>query len=186
MYIHFRQYRRWGIVFALASAGIIGGALFTRQAAHAQQEEQPRLFSTGPMGLTRGQTLRHIFHLHPLVPDEKASLHLTLMDTRGNDLVDTTFELTADGSVVADLMVLGDGSVRFNGQAVKFNLGRGDRLEIIPCFLVGNLSRGLPLEATAQCANNIRTVDGEERPGQTSFILPYVEATSPEVRAGAG
>jgi hypothetical protein len=104
------------------------------------------------------------------------------MDTTGHDLVDTTFELTAEQSVVADLMVLADGSVRFNGKAVRGSVGKADRLEIIPCFLVGKLPRGLPLEATAQCANNIRTERGEERPGQTSFILPYVEAASPDVR----
>ena len=175
----FAQYRGWSIGVALTLLCIMGGAILSRLPAKAQEELPPRLFCPGPMGLTRGQTSRHIFHLHDDSRAVEATCHLTLEDAQGNSLVDTEFSLTADHSVIADLSVLEDGRVLFNGKQVGGNIDRRSRLEIIPCFRVENLPRSVALYATAQCADNLAgDPHTPVNPGRTTYILPYLEATS--------
>src|SRR5689334_23003602 len=101
-----RQLRGWTAAAALALAGSVAWIIANPWPAHAPQEDRPRLFSTGPIGLTRGQTSRHIFHRHDDLRDIVASVNVVFMDMKGNDLVNTTVPLPAEGSLVVDLAVL--------------------------------------------------------------------------------
>lgn len=174
--------RRWLTAAAvLAALCLAGGALLGRQPAAAQEPLPPRVFSPGAMGLTRGQSARHIFHLHDDHRAGGAACRLTLEDTEGNTLVDTEFPLTYERSVVADLSVLEDGSVRFNGQRLNITVRRGSPLEIVPCIRVLNLSRSMSLIATAQCVNNLRgDPHGPVALGQTTYALTYGEVGAHE------
>src|SRR3982751_6064512 len=91
--------RCWlGIATAVVVCCVVASAC-VRQPAHAQEEPLPRLFCPGPMGLTRGQTSRHIFHLHDDLRVGSATCHLTVEDTRGELLVDTEFALAGERNV---------------------------------------------------------------------------------------
>jgi hypothetical protein len=186
-----KPYRWWSVGAILFALCVIAGMWMTRQPARAQ-ELNPCFFSTGPMGLIRGQTSRHIFYLPAIQRDElSVDCRLMLMDTAGNTLVDTTFSLAPGSNFRGDLTVLADGSVRFNDIQLPVRVAERHRLEIEPCFFVGNMQKGVPVVATAQCAPNLNNSHGRNpnepgandppeqiRLGATTSILQYHEYDS--------
>ena len=164
---------------ALLALFVLGGMLTTRRTARAQSEINPCFFSTGPIGMVRNQTTRHIFFL-PAVQrgEQNLNCRLLLHDTEGDLLVDTTFSLAPGSFYVGDLTVLADGSVRYNNEALKIRVPDRQRLEINPCWFVGNMQKGVPVVATAQCAPNLNnpTTQNTDTPivlGATTYMVQY-------------
>jgi hypothetical protein len=126
-------------------------------------------YALAPVGLVRGQTARTALLL-PAVQKvrEAAVVRLLLFGVHGDFLGSAEYLVEAGQGLVADLAVMGDGSVRLTGaKPLDAFVPEGERLEVLPFLIVGSRS------GTARALASLQVFGPDTL--HTTLILPYVE-----------